>query len=315
MSNRPNDPDDDFRNLLDDDDDGFNDPDDMVFDNFDDDDNNLDDIDFGDDDEGFDDFNETTEPAERSGPSRTFIIIAAILIIILLLGFGVLAFTLLGPKGPSPFDQTSTAIALTNDAIANFMTETSVAGIDQGNQTATAQVQFDSATATAESFNATATIEAQNSFATQTIEAQDAFATQTQIAAGAVGTGTALAFEQQQSLTSTSAAETAIAGGGSAATETPSGGVNPNAIQETATALRASLLTQTQQAVEGGGAVVGTPSGGAIATPTPRPTTLEDAGFIDDLGSGGPGVLLLMGAALLGVILMSRGLRVVNNNR
>jgi len=78
-----------------------------------------DDFGFGDDDDiRFDDFDDT---ADAGGSNRTFIIIAAIFVIILLLGFGLIVALVLN-QGPSDIELTTTAIVQANettDALAN----------------------------------------------------------------------------------------------------------------------------------------------------------------------------------------------------
>ncbi|NJR12643.1 hypothetical protein HC776_01820 [bacterium] len=91
--------------------------------------------------------------------------------------------------------------------------------------------------------------------------------------------------------------------GGGEATPTPEGVSDVGAVQATATALAQILQTQAVSTI----AVV-TPQGGG-ATSTPRPDTdLPETGFFDDVGGSG-GMFLLMGLGLLGVILVTRGLR------
>lgn len=104
MSNRPNDfDDDDFRFDADDDDFRFDADDDVDFDGG-----------LGDDfDADLPALDDEVGDAEGRGPSRTFIIIAAIMIILFIVAIGVLVF-LSRDTGPTPFEQTATAIAIAN---------------------------------------------------------------------------------------------------------------------------------------------------------------------------------------------------------
>lgn len=99
---------------------GDTDGDDDLFSGFDDDLGGR--IDFGEDDETAgpmsfdpdeDDFAES-----GGGPSRTFVIIAAIFIILLLAGFGLIVFIVLGGRGPTDLQYTATSIVQTNAAVA-----------------------------------------------------------------------------------------------------------------------------------------------------------------------------------------------------
>lgn len=311
MSNR----DDDFR--FDDDDDLFrSDGDNDSFDGFDDFEDNTDfeDVDFGlDDDVSLDD-DEDAEPAP-TGPSRTFIIIAAVLILLLLVGVGVVLFSLLGGRRGDALDPTRTAIA-------------------QLNQTTEAQLQATDAqatvffveTATAMSFTATPSPTLTPSLTptpevdfTATAQAE-AFAAQQQ-SINATSTALAdLATQQSANLGGTAVALAGQGGGGDDATPTPEVDntlltpISGSAVEQTATALVALLqpldnVTPTAQ--------VGI--GGALPTPTPIRATgttgggiggaLPDTGLFDELGAGGPAVLIASAFGLLGVIAVSRSLR------
>jgi len=116
MSNRPNDfDDDDFRFDADDDDFRFDADDDVDFDG------GLGD-DFDADLPALDD--DDTTDGESRGPSRTFILIAAVMIILFIVAIGALVF-ISRDTGPSPFELTSTAIANQNATVIAQGLETS----------------------------------------------------------------------------------------------------------------------------------------------------------------------------------------------
>lgn len=123
MSNRPNDfDDDDFR--FDDDDDN----DDFRFD----DDTGVDfDGGLGDDFDADLPTLEDDTDSEGRGPSRTFIIIAAVMIILFVVAIGLLIF-LSRPSGPTPFELTSTAIANQNATVIAQGLETSTQAVILG---------------------------------------------------------------------------------------------------------------------------------------------------------------------------------------
>ncbi|MDX2139883.1 MAG: hypothetical protein SF123_17490, partial [Chloroflexota bacterium] len=136
----------------------------------DDDRSSLPDEDFGPDfgDEGMrDDLPEIDEPpAERGGGNRTFIILAAVMILLFLLGLGAILFLALRPQPITPEALTATAITDQNATIIAF-----------GNLTATQSVIDAQATATAAVF-VQQTADA-GLLLTQTQAAEDAAATQT----------------------------------------------------------------------------------------------------------------------------------------
>jgi hypothetical protein len=286
----------DFRSEFDDDDD-FNVDDNDDF-NFPEDEgdfvaDNQQDFDFGGDEEeftfdegGLDLDDEVPELEEvdgerEGGTSRTFIIIAA-LMILLFVG-GLAAVVLLGTnQGPSPFELTSAAIETANAEVQVALNASATQSFVNG-QTQTAEALFTPTPTPTEAPTRAPTITP-----TPTLDA-------TQQAALAL---------TSQVLTQTSVALT-----DAAATPT---GQSVEDVQLTATAL-ALLLGQ------GGGptptAEVLTP--GTPGTPSaPRPTALPDTGLFDDLaasGSGSTGMLALMAFGLIAVIIVSRRLRATNN--
>lgn len=246
--------------------------------------------DYGDGDGG------DTGGTNGGGPSRTFVIIAGVMVVILLLVGGLLVALatgiIVGP--PSEFDILSTQIAATNAAVAIQIEQTNAQGTAIFFQTQTAEAFTDTPTPTATEtptetpdVGATQTILAQSANETSTIVAQTAQATQLTLV-GQVPT-------------------TVVPGTGSG---TP--GVSLNNVLGTATALAATL-----QAQRTGIPTVG--SGGGL-TPVVNPTLgaggggLPDTGLFDDLGAGGPGMMLLLGLGLVGIIAVSRGARAANKN-
>jgi hypothetical protein len=325
MSNKGNDLD-DFR-FDNDDDDLFGDQRDDDF-SFADDDEPIDpdsDIDFGiaDDDDiggmGDDEFQQTG--GERQGPSRGFIIIAAIFIILLLAGLGLLIGVLSGAIQPplTGFDMTATAITEINATRIVQIAASQTASFEQANETATAMALGGTQTAEAAELAVTQTAEAFNVGLTQTAEAAGRDLTSTVMAQTAQAQGTQLAATsaaqtataEAQAGTSVAQALTATTPAGEVPT-TPAGGSIPlESVFQTATALAGVLNTPTIEVI-----IPTAGSGGAI-TPTPRVTALPDSGIFDDLAgsSGGPGILFLMAFGLVGVIAMARGLRANNNNK
>ena len=94
---------------------------------------------------------------------------------------------------------------------------------------------------------------------------------------------------------------------------TPTPGNGLEAVNQTATAIAGAFLTATAQAVTPGAITVTVSSQQAF--PTLAVTALPDTGLFDDVvsgGSGGLGVLALAVFGLVGVIVVSRRLRGVN---
>lgn len=322
MSNR--DDLDDFR-FDNDDDDLFGDRGDDDF-SFGDDDEPIDpdsDIDFGiDDDIGGigddDDFGSTGD--ERQGPSRGFIIVAAIFVILLLLGFGLLIGVVTGiiQPPPGPFEMTASAIAEINATRIVQIAASSTAGVELANASATALAIDSTETAEAAELAVTQTAEAFNAGLTQTAEAAGRDLTSTAQALTVQAEGTQLAGTQAaQTAAAEVQAGTDIALTLTAGTQvvqaptTPAGGLDLDAVFQTATALANILTTPTIEVV------IPTAGTGGAATSTPRAAALPDSGIFDDIvGDGGsPSILFLMAFGLVGVIAMARGLRSSNNKK
>lgn len=276
-------------------DDGFGDA------NFDTDfDNDLDD--FDDNEDFFAD--EEAVGQERSGPSRTFIFLAGIMIVLLLAGLGLILFLALQDTGPSDRDLTATSIVAFNFTQEAFLEETQTQEAENAIATET-QVAIDNqATETAVVVQATETAEAiviqtqdaENAFATQTAEADAEIAQQTQDAANAIATQTA-----QAGVTEVAAQPT---------TEEPAEEtvepVDPGGVALTATALFEFLNTPI--------ATVGPGAGGPVdGQPTTPPSELPTTGLLDgDASAGGVGVMMLMAFGLIGIIFGARRLRSMN---
>ncbi|HRF94689.1 MAG TPA: hypothetical protein PLZ51_05840 [Aggregatilineales bacterium] len=289
---------------------------------FEEDDTSFNDFDeFGDFDEIEDDFTvEDDAQAEASGgPSRTFIILAALLVLLFLAGLVVVVILATRPKGPSAIDLTRTQIALENGQTLVVFNATNTAKAIDVTQTFEAVGTQSVLTATA---NANATLEAgtlqamsiQETESAQTREAQGIFETQT---AEFILTQNALTptfdFNAQQAdiLAATQTAQanninatlTAIAG-----TNLPQPNTGIGDVALTATAIALALRNQpTQEAAN--------PTGGAIiATPIPDPD-MPTSGLFDDFSGGGNMALLaFMAFGLIGIIFGARVLR-ENTNR
>lgn len=289
--------------------DDFND-DDFDFDgDFDFDDNEFDDeseIDFNDDsfgggfnddfDEDFD-FEDPESETENRGPSRAFIIIAALMVLLFIIGIGALIFVVTRESGPTPFEQTSVAIEATNEEITRLgqMTET--------------QSYFDGLTATQNVLNITATANAPTATPTATVTPS------TTPSPTADSTEQALLQLTIEAAQQTADAE-ALLTQQSFPTETPQG-VSADAYAQTATALAGLLNNPTADpGIGGGGFASPTPEGwdGNGQLPTsfaPLPTALPDTGLFDDLAAGGgsTGLIMLAVVGLVALIFFSRWMR------
>ncbi|MBI1281931.1 MAG: hypothetical protein GC179_27650 [Anaerolineaceae bacterium] len=282
------------RNDLQGDDDDFNfDDDDFKFDDqpngddfkFDDDAPDIDldsgtDTGFGFESEDMPELNEEgTAPARTN---RTFVYIAALMIILFLIGLGAVLFLATRDTGPTSGQLTATSIVATNNAVEVLLNMTNTAAVE----IAFAQTQTANAPTATPTATSTPT-ELPTYTPTPTEPPLDA----TQLAANALltqvasdATGTALAAQ----ITPTVAAP------------------NQSAVDATGTAL-AILLGQS-----GGGAteVAGVPTQEIVNV---VPTRLPQSGFFDDVGSGSNvGLIALLALGLFGVIGVSRMVRAAN---
>jgi hypothetical protein len=306
---------------------------DEMFDETDD----VDDFDFdnelGEVDEDFDGFGDIRdddfafdEDDERSGPNRTFILLALIMIILFLVGIGLVVFLATQEDGPSEFELESTRIAqanatdiagatLTADARNAISTETQEAVF--AGQTATAEAELTAIPLT-ETAQAQLTAEQGTAIALTEIALS---VTPTPVGGGLDLPGTQTA--QAQNLTATAIAQqTEIAlltleaeGPGdeiepTEAPDDPPAAISADDVAATATAiaerLRGGDASPTPvEAVPGG--EVDPPDVGGTGDELPR------TGLLDDLSSE-QGILtaMLMAFGLLSVIVVSRTLRNAN---
>lgn len=287
----------------------FNGDDDFSFDDdgFDqgglDDDLGLDDLDeFG------DDFITEDEP-QGDGPNRTFVILAALMIVLFLIGLGVVIFLALDRGDEiTDFDLTVTERIAFNATQNAFLLQTQTqAVINEGTGTALAVL------------GGTATAEAEVAL---TDDALTAVQQGTDTALSLAQTGTAEAEQAAQQMTQQArqterARQTEIAELTAAAQpgqqDTPEPAVtNPpldtGAIQMTATAIAAALQTPVVETVVPGGG----PGGDGQVTNIP--TALPDSGLFDDVAGGNDmGIVMLVAFGLIGVIFGARRLRYLNN--
>ena len=276
-----------------------------------------DDFDF--DDGGFDDDEAFVAEDSGGGPSRGFLFVAGLLVLLLLVGFGALigiATGVINITGePSDTQLTATRIVELNETTEAQIIATQMRQTEAANATMTATLFTPTpsptasdtptptadanATATSVSLTQTADFFAQSADMTATALAQltaDVFATQTAEAGGGIdvsGTQTAIALTQSTD-------------GG-----VDSGGGFLSAVEMTATAL-AEIFQDTPVGTDG--TVISTPIGGAQTTTTGiattgGTTTLPDTGLFDDLGAENAGIFFLMAFGLIGVIVGSRRLR------
>ncbi len=279
---------DDFEKNLDDD--TFGDLEDEGFGSFDefDDDASLEDG-FTFDDEGVEIFEGETA-GEDGGSNRTFIVIAAVLVIVLLGSLGVLAYILVGPGlGPSDLELTATRIVQLN--ATTFADATN---------TAEAFNVFATETQIALSFTPTASITPSE----EPSATPDRTATAEAEMVVAVGGQAQSAPETQTAIAEFNATPTAES---EAPTAIPTIGISE--VQMTATAL-AGVLGETEATPTPEVVIAATtapevsPGGGAEAAQLP------ETGLFDDLGQrGSAGVFVGIAFGLLGVIIISRRLR------
>lgn len=160
--------------------------------------------------------------------------------------------------------------------------------------------------------------------ATAVAATRDAFATQAAVETRAViATQQALATQQAFLTPAVISTQAAVATQNALGTRqalinlalglnTPTPGNGLEAVNQTATAIAGAFLTATAQAVTPGAEVT---ASSQQAFPTLAVTALPDTGLFDDVvsgGSGGIGVLTLAVFGLIGVIVVSRRLRGVN---
>ncbi|RMG88053.1 MAG: hypothetical protein D6712_04410 [Chloroflexi bacterium] len=253
---------------------------------------------FGDEDLGDDFLAEDDDfgESESSGPSRTFILIAAMMFIVFLVGVVLLIVVISRPTGPTPTQLTATSIVMTNEAVEIALRQTDDANATQAvlNVTATSEAatQIANATATTNALIAAQTSTADALFAAQTATAQ---VTPTAVPTTPSAEGTEEPTDEGPTPTASN-------------TPPPFGA---EAVQQTATAL-ALTLQPVGTATPGG-------AGGAVLTPTVPSgqgggsDTLPDTGLFDDGLS--ITAVALMALGLLGVIFFSRKARAAYSNQ
>lgn len=285
------------KDLQDDDDFNFDDGDDFNFDDkpngddfkFDDEAPDIDlddakDTGFGFESDDMPELNEEGAPPTRT--NRTFIYIAAIMIILFLLGLVAVLILATRPTGPTPLD-------MTRDAILTLNAQTLLLG----QQTATAAVQI--------AFDQTQTASVPT--ATLTPIPPTRVPTETPTPEPPTLDATAAAVSALQTQAADQATQTAAFLLITPTVPAP----DNNAVSLTATAL-AAILGSNPTAVDNG-------QGGGIASPTsesnigPVPTQLPTTGFFDDIGAGSNvGLIALLALGLFGVIGVSRVVRAAN---
>ncbi len=288
---------------------------------FDDDDLFRDDDAFDGDDElpgaigdDFDSDMPVIEPdGQQRGGNRTFIILAALMIILFLVGLAVVLFLALREQPPSPAQLTASAVVQTNVAIAEFANQTATQSVIFANQTATQDALNLAATQTRLAITNTPTPTATNT-PEPTIDPTSAAATQFFLGTQQAQTAQALAAEQ----TATALAQPTATPVEVVVVQTvePSptreGVIGPDlsSINQTATAIAAGFQTATAAALP---PTEQPPTAEAGFTPIPRATALPETGLFDDIAGGGGrdglGLLALAVVGLLGVIVISRRLR------
>lgn len=245
------------------------------------------------------------EPDERSGGSRTFVVLAILMILLFIGGLALVLFLILRPPAITDVQLTSTQVVLLNMTV-----EAQLAG------TQTLAREFEIMTLTAAAFTDTPSPTATDTPVTRpptvtptgTLDLTEMAATQNALNLAQTATAIALA-----SLASPTPDLTLTAQGFS---PTPSPTVQVTsaleAVNQTATAIAGAFLTATAQAA--GTAVVPVTS---AVTPgfTPVATALPDTGLFDTIATGGSegvGLLALAVVGLAGVIFLSRRVRTMN---
>ncbi|MBL8160980.1 MAG: hypothetical protein JNJ61_03275 [Anaerolineae bacterium] len=225
---------------------------------------------------------------ERRGTNRTFVILAALMILLFILGLAAVIFLALRPQPLTDIQQTSTAIAIANATTVAQLNATQTAA--PLTQTADAEILQLTASAPTPTHTPTNTPTPSE---TPTLEASPTLDL-TESAAFALLTQTAVSAQQTASVP----------------TVPP---IDSSAVALTATALSLILSPPTTDGQGGGEIATPTQEGGSGVLPTPGalPTALPDTGLFDDLagGGGGIGLLALLAVGLVGVIIASRRLR------
>jgi hypothetical protein len=282
--------------------------------NFDDDDFRFDD-DFGSDDDNlsgssglfddddapsaFDDLAGEDTGDTGGGTNRTFIIIAAVMILLFLVGLGLVLFLVFGESPEDiAFAQTRSAIETQNAVIQQQSFESATAALVIAQQ----QTQDAVDTANAPTLTPTPT-ETLSPTPTGTV---DPTLQAAQLATDSASTATE-AFNQTQTATFSAVVEVT--------TPAPSGGTasfDLTSVGQTATALALTLAPPGGAAGGGGDEATPTRLGTGTSGTTGGVTTggLPNTGLFDDItGPGGVGAFIMMAFGLIGIIVVSRRVR------
>ncbi len=235
------------------------------------------------------------EEGPDSGTSGGFRTSLFVLVPLLLVQIGVILFLFLRPMEDGPFEMTSTAVFLTNEAIFVMQTDDAQTLVAQaGTQTAEAEFTDTPSPSPTELDTETPT-PSPSPTATETLDPT------------LVAVLTLDAQETADALALTEAAQTEAA----AATDTPEGGLTNADRDATATAL-VDLFNNLTQTAEARGVTTDVPMEATVAASA---TALPDSGFFDNSGTptgSGLGMLVLTAFGLLGVIAFSRRMRAQN---
>lgn len=245
----------------------------------------------------------------NGGSSRTFIVLAILMILLFIGGLALVLFLILRPPdGPTDLELTATQVVLLNQTVEAqlAMTQTAAREFEIMTLTAAAFTDTPSPTATDTPVTRPPTVTP-----TGTLDPTELAATQNALNLAQTATAIALA-----SLASPTPDLTLTA---QAASPTPSPTIQVtsalDAVNQTATAIAGAFLTATALA-EGTGEVVPPPVT-PVFTPgfTPVATALPDTGLFDTIATGGSegiGMLALAVVGLVGVIFLSRRVRTMN---
>lgn len=222
------------------------------------------------------------EEGEGGGFNRNFIILAAVMIGLFVVGLIVVVILALRPQPVTPNQLTATAIVLTNNAVGVLMADT---------QTAQPTI------------NAAMTLTAQ---VTPTFTREPTFTPTPTDTPPPTLDATEQAFNQQLTQTVIAITQTAEFLLVTPTMQQP----DQNSVGLTATALVTQLQPPAQETPGIGGGPTQeffTPIGGGI---NPLPTALPDTGLFDDLGgTGSMGLIALLGIGLVAIIVVSRRAR------
>lgn len=273
-----------------------------------DDDDDLDDLDsLGDFDDVDDDLLIEDEDEESTGPNRTFIVLALVMILIFIIGLGALFLVLTRDTGPSEFEMTEQAIIAFNNTQQAFLEMTQTQAPLDAIATET-QVAIDGQAIETAAVLAT---EAAEQEALAMTAAAEIAATQTAEFAATPTPNELALLQTQQAENLTATAEALLTPLPPEETPDLRPPVTGADAALTATAIAAILLappgdpTPTQEAIGGPGEPV----------PTAPPVALPDTGLFDDFSGNQLSLLMLAFAGLVGVIFGARRLRAMNNRR